>query len=545
MSIELRHFGFFVAGCVLALVPVLAANWLIGSQASAMADRHLEAQAILARETADEALALIRGDLAVIADASAQCSSHHLRTLRAVSIDNPYIGMAATRGNDGVNLCVAPDIGPTPVQLFDAPVNLFYEGYSVARVRLAGTDTTGLLFALEDGDRSHVSFVPQLGLLKLFASLDPATGMALTLDGQVILARDPALQTTEAEADLEVRTAPLSVGVMRVQVSIDRQRIESSLTDLRRWVTLGGLVVGGIMVLLVNRLVHARPRQVNEIERAINQGEFVPYYQPTFDVGTGQLLGCEVLVRWIKPDGSVLSPGSFIALAEQSGLAVPITQQLMRSVREDLDEAYGVRPDLKVAINLFNQHFDSLDIVEDIEEIFGDSHIAYQQIVLEVTERSPLESVSQAKIVIRKLQDLGCRLALDDAGTGHGGLAYLQELGLDVVKIDKMFIDQLGKNRVGESITHSLTDLAAELGMGVVAEGVESVDQVEHLKRYGIREAQGYLFAPPLPASRYLTLVEKLAPALDPATLLARKLPSGVVSPRPNPAAKGGTKDEQ
>ena len=114
---------------------------------------------------------------------------------------------------------------------------------------------------------------------------------------------------------------------------------------------------------------------------------------------------------------------------------------------------------------------------------------------------------------MRKLQRMGCRLALDDAGTGHGGLAYLQELGLDIVKIDKMFIDQLGKSRVGESITQSLTELATQLDMDVVAEGVENIDQVDHLKRFGIRQAQGYLFAPPLPAARYLALVAKMSVA--------------------------------
>jgi sensor c-di-GMP phosphodiesterase-like protein len=115
---------------------------------------------------------------------------------------------------------------------------------------------------------------------------------------------------------------------------------------------------------------------------------------------------------------------------------------------------------------------------------------------------------------MRKLQRLGCRLALDDAGTGHGGLAYLQELGLDIVKIDKMFIDQLGVSRTGESITHTLTDLAAQLDMDVVAEGVERIEQVAHLKRYGIRQAQGFLFAPALPAKQYLALVKKLGVAV-------------------------------
>ena len=524
MSFSLRHLSFFVFGCLLALAPVVGVNWLIGQQGARAADAHLEQQAAIALDNAASALAAVQSDLARIAEASDRCSLPHLDTLRQITMGNPFVGMAATRGPDGVILCVAPDIGTAAIELFHAPVPLAQPGLSVAQMRLADRPVAGLLFIRQDEQLDHAIFVPQAALDKLFTNTDPSTGIVLSLGEQVIMARDAATAAGPGLSQLEMRAAPLEGGAMRVQVAIDRALVASNSAQLQRWATLGALVVGGFVVLLVGRLVHATPKQLNEIERAIENDEFIPYFQPTFDVTSGKLLGCEVLVRWQKPDGTIVSPGAFIALAEQSGLAVPITRNIMRATVKGLGEAYGVRPELKVAINLFNQHFDTLDIVEDVRAIVGPSLIAYEQLVLEVTERAPLASMEQAKLVIGELHKLGCRLALDDAGTGHGGLAYLQELGLDIVKIDKMFIDQLGKNRAGETITHALTELARELNMGIVAEGVETVEQVAHLKRFGIREAQGYLFAPPLPLARFLALVEKLAPPADPARVLARGL---------------------
>ena len=142
-----------------------------------------------------------------------------------------------------------------------------------------------------------------------------------------------------------------------------------------------------------------------------------------------------MLIRWRKPDGSILPPGAFIGLAEATGLAIPMTRALMMNVVDEMEDLHEMRPDLKLGINLFDDHFENLDIVEDIKAIFGPSKISYNQLMFEVTERQPLNDIERARIVIRNMRSLGCKVALDDAGTGHGGLAYLQQLGLDVIKI--------------------------------------------------------------------------------------------------------------
>lgn len=503
-------------GCVLALLPVLGANWLVSKQADHVADQHLEEQVVLARQGADEVFAHLIDQLRTLANLGAViCGPAQRARMSEATIINPDISAIAILTPEREPVCSVPDMSASSLDLIREPVSLNDNNVALSQVRVFATRMTGIMLELRHGDHLFAAFVPRPILPLLFESIDQSTGVVLSMGDAVLFSRDPELHDVNDRTEIEVQSMGSQLGAMRVQVSLDRNLAQASYGPLRRWATIGSIIIGALMVLLVTRLIHYTPKPINEIERAINNNEFVPYYQPVIDVSNGKLVGCEVLVRWIKPNGTMISPGAFIGLAEQTGLAVPMTRSLMRAVVRDVGKAYAGRRGLKVAINLFNHHFTNLDIIQDVEEIFGPSPIAYSQVVLEITERAPLESLSQAKVIMRKLQRLGCRLALDDAGTGHGGLAYLQELGLDIVKIDKMFIDQLGKSRIGESITHTLTELAHELNMDVVAEGVETVDQVAHLRRLGIRQAQGYLFAPALPAKQYLALVDKLGAAVS------------------------------
>nr|WP_321459296.1 EAL domain-containing protein [uncultured Cohaesibacter sp.] len=271
-----------------------------------------------------------------------------------------------------------------------------------------------------------------------------------------------------------------------------------------------GVLAGGLIMFLFVRLSLRKPDPYVSLEKAIKRKEFVPYYQPILDIQSGRLSGCEVLVRWRKPDGSITSPGHFIDAAEASGLALPMTASLMEQVAEDLSESYGDRPNLKVAINLFNKHFEDLAIVREVEQVFGNSGVRFEQLVLEVTERQPLENLDRARAIISRLQELGVRVALDDAGTGHGGFAYLQKLGMDIIKIDKLFVDTITADAESVPIIDSLSQMAKGMDMVVVAEGVETDEQLDYLRRIGIDEAQGFLFSPALPASAYLKLVAAL-----------------------------------
>jgi sensor c-di-GMP phosphodiesterase-like protein len=262
--------------------------------------------------------------------------------------------------------------------------------------------------------------------------------------------------------------------------------------------------------MLVPRSAPRNP--IAEIERALEAGEFIPYYQPVVDIRSGKLRGAEVLVRWRKPDGSLVLPGAFIPLVESSDLVDELTRSLMRKACAEVGEALGRRPDLKISFNIAGKLFGESAIVTDVRDIFTNSPIKFSQVVLEVTERDPIENFTETRRTIAALQGLGVRIAIDDVGTGHSGLSYMLKLGVDLIKIDKMFVDAIGTDRNSTTIVETLVDLARNMRMDVIAEGVENFEQVLHLRALGVRSAQGYVFAPPLPGSSFLRLVEAIDP---------------------------------
>jgi sensor c-di-GMP phosphodiesterase-like protein len=294
---------------------------------------------------------------------------------------------------------------------------------------------------------------------------------------------------------------------------VPRGQITSGQADLK-WL---GIFASGVIVLIVGAITLLLPRRngdnpVAEVERALAAGQFVPYYQPIVDIRSGQLRGAEVLVRWKKPDGTLVLPGSFIPLAESSGLIRDMTTDLMRRVCTEAGAAVGCRPALKISFNFAGQLFGDESIVKEVRKIFINSPIKLSQVVLELTERDPIENFTETRRVIAALQGLGVRIAIDDVGTGHSGLSYILKLGVDIIKIDKMFVDAIGTDRNSTTIVETLIDLAHNMRMDVVAEGVENFEQVMHLRELGVRSAQGYVFAPPLPGSAFLQLIEAIDP---------------------------------
>ncbi len=321
------------------------------------------------------------------------------------------------------------------------------------------------------------------------------------------------LPQSEAQADdLAVRLKSARYAIEAV-LSLPRESLAAREEDLR---SLGSVITGGLalvifaFVMMMPRREHANP--VTAIEQAIKAGEFIPYYQPIVDIRTGQLRGAEVLARWRKPDGTITMPSSFIPIAESSGIVLNLTRALMHQVSKEMGNALAVRPHLKVTFNLIAQHFADEAIVQDVSEIFRHSPMRLSQIVLEMTERQPIENLTETRRVIATLQGLGLQVAIDDVGTGHGGLSYILKLGVDIIKIDKMFVDSIGIDTGSTAIVQTLIDLAESLRMEVIAEGVENFEQVTHLRKLGIRAAQGYVFAPPLPCDLFMQLIANIDP---------------------------------
>jgi sensor c-di-GMP phosphodiesterase-like protein len=387
---------------------------------------------------------------------------------------------------------------------------------TVAAARFRDLNDRALRLRLErPGGRSLSALIAVDALLPDIELEEGARGKRLRLmfdNGEMIAARpagDEGIGLDDGRS-LNIRQPSDRYPVVIV-AEHSRSALATEYRDLQviaRFATLVLVVFGfGVIWLL---LEGNRDDPADELRRAMRAGEIIPFYQPTVDTKNGRVRGAEVLARWRKPDGTIVSPALFIPLAEQSGLIFELTRVLMRRARDEMGASYRERPRLRLSFNLFAGHFADAKVVDDVKRIFGGSPISTDQLVLEVTERAPLPDLTEARRVIAMLQALGIKVAIDDVGTGHGGLSYLLKLGVDIIKIDKMFVDAIGTERYSQTIIETLVELGRTMNMEVIAEGVERFEQVEYLRLKGVNEAQGYVFAPPLPASSYLALVEAM-----------------------------------
>jgi sensor c-di-GMP phosphodiesterase-like protein len=332
-------------------------------------------------------------------------------------------------------------------------------------------------------------------------------------EGTLIAARDDTEESANADGSSIAAQNSSTRYPLIATATISRAAVFADRADLRAV----GIFGSGLLALLTVALALALPwrgraNPVAEMERALEDREFVPFYQPLVDLRTGAIVGAEVLMRWRKPDGSLVSPAAFIPLAESSGLILEMTEALMIAARDELALFLGARPRLRIGFNLTAEHFTSNKIVSAVREIFAASPIRLSQIVFELTERQPLDDLDTARDVIAALQELGCKVAIDDVGTGHGGLSYMLKLGVNYIKIDKMFVDAIGSERYSTPIIEMLIDLARNMRMEIFAEGVATFDQVQYLRDRGIHFAQGYAFAPPLPGAQFRQLIEATHP---------------------------------
>lgn len=364
---------------------------------------------------------------------------------------------------------------------------------------------------------------------------DPGIRIILN-EGTLVVGGGPASNESGAGSSRLFGRAESDRYPLVVISSIVPSRLLEQHNELRTWGSIGSLAFSVLIILFMAFAPwRNRANPVNAIVRGIEANEFVPFFQPVIDLHTGRFVGAEILIRWRKPDGTLVPPASFIPLAESSGLIIDLTRSLMESVRDQAGHAIGSRPKFKVGFNMAAVHFTDERIVRDVKEVFGNSPIRFSQIVIEVTERQPIESLTSARRVIAALQALGCKVAIDDVGSGHAGLSYILKLGVNTIKIDKMFIDAIGNERYSTAIIDTLVELGRSMRLDIVAEGVESFEQVQFLREHGIRLAQGFVFAPPLPAKSFLDLLE----AVDPRAQSRRgaDLEPAATLPAPKPKA--------
>ncbi len=240
------------------------------------------------------------------------------------------------------------------------------------------------------------------------------------------------------------------------------------------------------------------------LRRALDRRELRLHYQPVIDLDAGRLVGFEALLRWEHPERGLLHPGEFISLAEETGLIVPIGAWTLHQACRQLQRWRAAHPEvgpLTMSVNLSGHQVLRGDVVGAVGEALADTGLDPGALALEMTETVLMEDAEDAVVLLRRLKDLGVRLAVDDFGTGYSSLAYLRRFPVDILKVDRAFVDGLGKDPEDSEVVRLVVSLARMLGLAAVAEGVETEAQLAELRRLGCHQAQGYRIARPLPAS--------------------------------------------
>ena len=257
---------------------------------------------------------------------------------------------------------------------------------------------------------------------------------------------------------------------------------------------------------------------------ALEAGQISLHYQPQIKVG-GEIIGFEALMRWTHPIRGMVSPATFIPLAEESGTILELGEWVLR---EACREAASWEKPLQVAINLSPIQFRRGDLPELIHMVLLETGLPAGRLELEVTEGVLIDDFNRALGILRRLKALGVLIAMDDFGTGYSSLSYLQAFPFDKLKIDRSFISNVENNEQSAAIVRAVIGLARGLDLPVVAEGVENRDQLEFLSRENCDEAQGYLIGRPEPIAHYASLVggRKTAQAPRAPTIAARNAKS-------------------
>ncbi len=277
------------------------------------------------------------------------------------------------------------------------------------------------------------------------------------------------------------------------------------------------------------------------LRRALERDQFTLHYQPKVDMATGQITGVEALLRWTHPELGVLSPMQFIPLAEETGLIVPVGRWVLREAcaQNMAWQRRGLRP-VSMAVNLSPRQFVDEHLLRDVDEALASSGMPPVLLQLEVTESMVMRNVSRAVKVLDAIQNRGIRLAIDDFGTGYSSMSLMKQFPIDTIKIDRSFVRDLPNDSEDRAIAQAIISMGKALGMTVVAEGVETIEQQAFLRSHDCDEMQGYLFSKPLPPAELASLLRStpvlISPPLQPAAHLGTEKPGRRPKPKSNPA---------
>ncbi|MDO9082609.1 MAG: EAL domain-containing protein, partial [Humidesulfovibrio sp.] len=260
---------------------------------------------------------------------------------------------------------------------------------------------------------------------------------------------------------------------------------------------------GRFKVFTPRMLEHAQERMTleQEMRQALERGEFVVHYQPIWNLSSTDMVGFEALVRWQHPQRGLVGPGSFISLAEETGIILELGRVVLDRACRDLAGWRATDPSARslfMAVNLSNKQFMQFSLVEQVAGILKETGLPADRLKLEITESNIMVNAESALVMLHRLKALGVQISIDDFGTGYSSLSYLQRFPVDTLKVDRSFVGRLGLDPENHEIVRAIVALAHSLGLDVVAEGVEESEQAVMLHKLGCEYVQGFFFSRPL-----------------------------------------------
>lgn len=352
--------------------------------------------------------------------------------------------------------------------------------------------------------------------------LDDAPGLGVSVFSwshrQPLISRgniDPLWFHTQAKGDTVFRTGSHTIAIVRSgrydQGAVAALPFASSSGFVQESAIILipiGIFVGLLLSAMLISVVRTRTSMPAMIRNGMKASEFQLLYQPVVDLSSGMIVGAEVLIRWFRGGKEFVPPDTFIPVAEQSGIISLITARVLELLAEDAPHIIRHRSCFHFAVNFSAADMHRPGVVEELRRFSSKSGIALDNLVIEATERS-LVDVDVAGETMRQMRAAGIRVAIDDFGTGYSSLGYLAQLEVDYLKIDKLFVQALGTDSATSQVAGRIIEIAKDLRLQIIAEGIETKRQERILKGLHVDYAQGYLYGRPMPLDDLLQLLRR------------------------------------
>jgi sensor c-di-GMP phosphodiesterase-like protein len=291
--------------------------------------------------------------------------------------------------------------------------------------------------------------------------------------------------------------------------AISNRSVADWRTDSELWKMVPiGVGISLALIALIVWVSRQRLSLAGELATGLHKKELLAHYQPIIELSSGRCIGAEALVRWQKPDGTWVRPDLFVPFAEQNGMIGQVTAIMIQNVILNMKTALAEHRDMHVAINISPQDLESGQFLTLITDEIHAADVQASQVWLEVTERGFIHA-DIARTTLAKARDAGHVIAIDDFGTGYSSLSLLESLPITVLKIDKSFVDAIGRNAATSLVTPHIIEMAHSLKLKMVAEGIETAEQETILRQSGVQFGQGWLYSKALPFEEFMAFYEK------------------------------------